>query len=149
MTVQEDVRNIYYNARRTAGLTQERWAEFLGISPEAVRLYETGKNMPGDEIVIRMADVSGVAALGYWHLQNKSRIAAEDLPDVPDRRIPEAVISLLCQIRDFQEESLPDLLKIASDGRIDQDEREDYCAALTRLRELISASIALLYAKEA
>lgn len=30
--------NIYRNARLTAGLTQERWAELLGITPQAVQL---------------------------------------------------------------------------------------------------------------
>jgi DNA-binding XRE family transcriptional regulator len=33
--MQSDYRNIYQDARRTAGLTQERWAELLGISVDA------------------------------------------------------------------------------------------------------------------
>ena len=38
--MEQECRNIYKNARITAGLTQERWAEVLGISPDAVRQYE-------------------------------------------------------------------------------------------------------------
>lgn len=51
--MQDECRNLYYNARRTAGLTQERWAEVLGISVESVRLYESGANMPSGEIALR------------------------------------------------------------------------------------------------
>ena len=51
--------NIYRNARITAGLTQERWAEYLGISPDSVRKYEGGEMQPSDEIVLRMAEISG------------------------------------------------------------------------------------------
>ncbi|MBR6353965.1 MAG: helix-turn-helix transcriptional regulator, partial [Oscillospiraceae bacterium] len=47
--------NIYRNARQVSGLTQERWAEALGLSAEAVRQYEAGKILPSDEVVLRMA----------------------------------------------------------------------------------------------
>ena len=44
--MKEALGNIYRNARLAAGLTQERWAEYLGISTEAVRQYENGTIMP-------------------------------------------------------------------------------------------------------
>ena len=34
--------NIYRQARETAGMTQQRWAEMLGVSTEAVKQYESG-----------------------------------------------------------------------------------------------------------
>ena len=61
--MQGKCRNIYENSRRTAGLTQERWAEAIGCSVESVRLYESGRGMPSDDIVLRMADVSGMQML--------------------------------------------------------------------------------------
>ena len=67
--------NIYRNARITAGLTQERWAEYLGISPDSVRKYESGEMMPAEDILLMMADISGLKILPYWHLSQKSRIA--------------------------------------------------------------------------
>ena len=47
--MKQDYGNIYKRARATAGLTQERWAEQLGISVESVRLYESGAGLPSDE----------------------------------------------------------------------------------------------------
>ena len=45
----EEYRNIYKNARRAAGYTQETAAEQLGLSVESVRAYETGQRIPPND----------------------------------------------------------------------------------------------------
>ena len=90
-----DCGNLYYNARKTAGLTQERWAELLGLSVEAVSQYERGTILPSDEVVLRMAEAAGQQIVCYWHLLNKSRVAGRVLPDIKKRPLPEAVLKLL------------------------------------------------------
>lgn len=35
--MEQEYRNIYRRARTAAGLTQERWAEILGISVDSVK----------------------------------------------------------------------------------------------------------------
>lgn len=140
--------NIYRNARQTAGLTQERWAEFLGISAEAVRQYEAGIIMPGDDVVLRMAEVSGMHILAYWHLVRKSRLAAQILPELEEQKgLPEAVLGLLIQMDDFREDGMAKLLRIAADGKVSDDERETYLAALDQLTELLRRGYALSYAE--
>ena len=62
--MQDKYGNIYKRARATAGLTQERWAEQLGISVESVRLYESGAGLPSDEAVTRMIEVAVLPVLG-------------------------------------------------------------------------------------
>ena len=146
--MQADLDNIYRNARRTSGLTQERWAELLGVSAEAVRQYEAGIILPGDEIAVKMAEACGQHIVCYWHLLNKSRAAASVLPELRQRALPEAVLTLLAKVKDFQSDGLEDLLRIAADGRVDESERELYGAALRQLRELITAAWELQYAKE-
>ena len=37
--MESDSRNIYKTARRIAGMTQERWAEAIGVCAESVRNY--------------------------------------------------------------------------------------------------------------
>lgn len=140
--------NIYRNARQTAGLTQERWAEYLGISPEAVRQYEGGIIMPGDEVVLKMAEVSGMHILAYWHLVRKSRLAAKILPELEEQKgLPEAVLGLLIQLDDFREDGMKKLVRIAADGKIDEDETEDYLRILEQLRELLRRGYELSYAE--
>lgn len=141
--------NIYRSARLTAGLTQERWAEYLGISPDAVRQYEGGVIMPSDDVVTRMAEVSGQHILAYWHLVRKSRLAADILPELGEEKgLPEAVLALLIQIEDFREDGLRRLTRIAADGKISEDEAEDYESALRQITELVRRAYALGYAKE-
>lgn len=140
--------NIYRNARQTAGLTQERWAEYLGISPEAVRQYEAGIIMPGDEVVLKMAEVSGMHILAYWHLVRKSRLAARILPELEEQKgLPEAVLGLLIQLDDFREDGMKKLVRIAADGKIDEDETEEYLRILEQLRELLRRGYELSFAE--
>ena len=146
--MQDNCGNIYRNARRAAGYTQERWAEFLGISTEAVRQYENDVIMPGEDVLLRMADLSGMKILPYWHLSRKSRLAAAILPELEDQRgLPEAVLSLLIQIENFESNGLKQLLRIAADGHVDENELSDYKTAIEQLTELVRSAYALGYAK--
>ena len=147
--MQENSRNIYYNARHTAGLTQERWAEMLGLSVEAVRQYETDRIMPSDEVVQRMAEVAMLPALCYWHICRKSRLAKELLPEVERLPLPQAVVQLLSGIRGFEAKHRDDnLLEIVADGRVDQLEERLFRQILDELEVIIRAAIQLRYAEE-
>lgn len=144
-----DYRNIYRRARTAAGLTQERWAEILGISVDSVKAYEAGKTIPPDEIALGMSEAAGQQIYCYWHLLNKSRVAGQILPEVERRTLPEAVISLLVRVQDFQRGGLQDLLRLAADGKIDQTETLAFGEALGELDGLIRAAYELQYAEVA
>ena len=140
--------NIYRNARVTAGLTQERWSEYLGISPDSVRKYESGEMQPGDDIVLRMAEVSGQLILPYWHLTRKSRVAAAILPELDEELgLPESVLSLLIQIDDFREDGLQKLARIAADGRIDDEEVQPFTKAMEQLMKIVKLAMSLSFIK--
>ena len=145
----KDGRNIYKNARITAGLTQERWSEVLGISVDVVRKYEGDVVLPSDEVVLRMSEVAGQQIVCYWHLLHKSRCAGSVLPEVRLRSLPEAVLTLLVRLDDFSRGGLQDLKRLAADGKISSEEVLAYGEALAQLREVISAAYELEYAKEA
>lgn len=139
-------RNIYKTARNVAGLTQERWAETIGVSPDSVRKYESGDQIPHDDVVKMMSEISGLSPLCYWHLCHKSEIAKELLPPVETVPLPQAVIQLTCRIRDFAKR--PDrLLDIVADGKIDEFERSDFDTILAELDDVVQAAIQLKYAE--
>ena len=146
--MQDSCRNLYYNARKTAGLTQERWAEVLGISVESVRLYEGGVYTPSDEIALRMAETAGQQIICYWHLLHKSRCAGAVLPDVRLRTLPEAVLNLIVKINDFSRGGLESLTRLAADGKISQDEVLEFGEALAELREVVAAAYEIEYAQK-
>lgn len=141
--------NIYKNVRKASGLTQERWAEVLGLSAEAIRQYETGKILPSDEVVLRMAEVAGQTIVCYWHMLNKSRVAAELLPDVEDVPLPQAVIQLLRRMRDFDKRHrLDDLLGIAEDGVVDETERPDFDEIVAELMDMFAAAMQVKFSQK-
>ena len=146
--MQSDYRNIYQDARRTAGLTQERWAELLGISVDAVRQYETDRILPSDEVVLRMAEAAGQQIICYWHLIHKSRVAASLLPELDRKRLPEAVLSLLVAVRNFQDDGMRELTRIAADGKILQEEQADYMTAMEQLQSVVREALHLQFAEE-
>lgn len=146
--MQSDYRNIYQDARRTAGLTQERWAELLGISVDAVRQYETDRILPSDEVVLRMAEAAGQQIICYWHLIHKSRVAASLLPELDRKRLPEAVLSLLVAVRNFQDEGMRELTRIAADGKISPEEQADYMTAMEQLQSVVREALHLQFAEE-
>lgn len=146
--MQDNCGNIYKRARATAGLTQERWSEQLGVSVESVRLYETGAGMPSDEVVTRMIEVAVLPVLGYWHLMNKSRVAAEILPEVKTVPLAQAVVQLLHRIREFDERHrVRELLSIAEDGQIDSAEREVFDGIIKELDGIVQAAMALKFSE--
>lgn len=147
--MQRECRNIYENARRTAGMTQERWAEALGISDSAVRQYEAGDITPSDEVVRRMIEVSMLQPLGYWHLCRKSDLAADMLPSVDRLPLAQAVVQLLARIRDFDKQHHDDtLLEIAADGKIDDTEMPQYKQIVRDLQGIIQAALQIDFAEK-
>ena len=145
--MKEKSENIYYIARTTAGYTQERWATMLGVSTETVRRYEAGDVLPGDDIVLSMADFAGLPILGTWHLRRKSPVAAEMLPPVERLPLAQAVVQLLAQIHIFEERHHADaLLLIASDGIVDEDEMPRFKEVVSDLFPLVKAALQIDYA---
>ena len=61
--------NLYQRARLSTGLTQERAAELLGLSPESLKQYEGGKTVPKDETVAKMVEVYHLPWLALEHAQ--------------------------------------------------------------------------------
>ena len=133
-------RNIYKTARTVAGLTQERWAESVGVSVDSIRGYESGQVIPADETVKAMSEISGLAPLSYWHLCNKSALAADTLPEVEQLPLPQAVIQLLCAINEFTEYH-GDLLALAADGKITTNEAAAWDNIVARLDRIVRAAI--------
>lgn len=147
--MEQEYGNIYRKARRAADMTQELWAELIGVSVDAVRQYEAGKILPSDDVVLAMSAVSELNVICYWHLMQKSSAARRILPELKEKTLPEAVISLLLLLQDFQRGGLQDLLRLAADGKIDQGETVAFGEALSELDGVIRGAYEVQYAREA
>lgn len=139
-------RNIYQIARESTGMTQNKASELIDISVESLRLYESGKRVPPDKVVIKMIDIYNAQYLAYQHLKTSAEVGQKYLPDVKITELPIAILRLQKEVKDFIDcEDL--LIKIGSDGRVDENEMIDFKHILHELDEVVEAIMALKFYK--
>lgn len=140
----EEYRNIYRNARRAAGFTQEAAAERLGLSVESVRAYETGQRIPSNDVVEQMVVCYNVQSLAYQHLHLTNTLMARVVPRLEERSMLEAVVRIYNRLRKLDDaHGLDRLMDIAEDGRIDSEERPVFEAVMADLREVVRSGLEL------
>ena len=134
--------NLYQRARLSTGLTQERAAEILGLSPESLKQYEGGRRIPPDETVARMVEAYRCPWLALEHSQATDRLGV--LPKAEPRPLPMASIALRNRLHDATGR-LDALLRIAEDGIIDDTERPEFDSIVAELRETMGAIYQVIY----
>lgn len=142
--MQNGCTNIYQTARKIAGLTQERAAELLGLSLRSLADYESGLRLPPNDVADRMVTVYNSQLLAVQHLRGSTQFARELLPDVQAMALPEAVLTLVDAVYSFADDRLDrELIDIARDGVISEDERERFDRVVDKIRAITAAAIAL------
>lgn len=132
---------MYARYRRAAGLTQERAAELLGTATRTLSAWENGEHCPPDDMVVLMADVYQAPTLPLEHLREVSRIGREYLPDPEAKTLPEAALSLLTAMRDFEvDESDLELMRICADGKVGPGEAKQFGLIIGQLEEIVNAA---------
>ncbi|MEA5143836.1 MAG: helix-turn-helix transcriptional regulator [Oscillibacter sp.] len=140
--------NIYQTARKAAGLTQEAAAERLALSVESLRAYETGVRVPGNDTVESMITVYNTQFLAVQHLRNTSNLLPACFA-VEAQSLPITTIKLVNRIIAFAQKHRNDqLLAIAEDGVIDEQERPNFDEITAELDEIIQAALSLRYTQE-
>lgn len=134
--------NLYQRARLSTGMSQERAAELLGLSPESLKQYEGGKTVPKDETVARMVEVYRLPWLALEHAQATDTLGV--MPEVEPRPLPLASIALRNRLHDATGR-LDALLRIAEDGIIDDTERPEFDDIVSELRETMTAIYQVIY----
>lgn len=143
--MQSDCTNIYQTARKAAGLTQERAAELLNLSTRSLADYESGLRLPPNDVADRMVMVYNSQALAVQHLRNSTQFARELLPDVQTMTLPEAVLTLIDAVYAFADDQLDrELIDIARDGVISEDERERFDRVVDKIKGITAAALALV-----
>lgn len=134
--------NLYQRARLSTGMSQERAAELLGLSPESLKQYEGGKTVPKDETVAKMVEVYHLPWLALEHAQATDTLGV--MPEVTPRPLPMASIALRNRLQDATGR-LDALLRIAEDGVIDEAERPEFDDIVLELRDTMAAIYQVIY----
>ena len=131
--------NIYATCRRRTGMTQEAWAEALDVSVESVKRYETDVRIPPLHIVKAMADLSGDESLAYRFLA-KTTQELDVLPDIEMINLQAATIRLMNRMARFAAKARDrQLMEIAEDGIISEEEQPLYAEIMDELTGIITA----------
>lgn len=139
-------KNIYRSARLGKGLTQEAAAARIPISVRSLREYESGARIPNADTVVRMSEIYDTQYLCCQHLRTTSEIAQRIIPDAGSVSLPEAVLQLLDAIYAFADSNTDrELIAIARDGVIDDDERPRFEHILDSLQDIIRCALAISY----
>lgn len=137
-------RNIYKTARRAAGYTQEAAAEMMNLSVESLRAYETNRRIPAGDVVLQMVICYNAQRLAVQHLQETSALFNNVIPLLEERTILETAVRIYNRMRRFQDAGrLDQLLAIAEDGVVDEDERSEFYSIVEDLRQIIKSGLEL------
>ena len=139
--------NIYQTARESSGLTQEKAAERIGVSTESIRIYESGKRIPPDDVVVRMVDIYDARYLAYQHIKENVKAAGSLIPsNVEIKDLPTAVLRLQKEVNDFMK-IRDQMIDITCDGVISEDERPAWNRITKELDDISRAIMSLNFAK--
>lgn len=139
--------NIYFACRKAAAVYNEKLnsresaAEMLGISPSTLANHELGitKTVPVDTVVM-MADLYRSPELKNLYCKNECPIGRR-LPVATEVKSLEGITVRL--LNSLDEDSIRDMKKrmldIAADGRIEEDEQEEFSEIMGNLDSLAKA----------
>ena len=140
--------NIYASCRRRTGMTQEAWAEKLDVSLESVKRYETDVRIPPLHIVKAMADLRGDESLAYRFLA-KTTQELDVLPDIEMVNLQAATIRMMNRMARFAAKARDrQLMEIAEDGIISEEEQPLYAEIMDELTGIITAFYQLKFYTE-
>lgn len=138
--------NVYKHYRLRAAQynealnSREKTAEFLGISPSSLANYELGitKAVPVD-MVVMMADLYNAPELRNLYCKHECPIG-KFLPMATEVKDLESITVRIMNSLDEDElrGMKKDLLRIAEDGRISEDEQWDFNRILEKLEGIAS-----------
>ncbi len=129
-------KNIYFQSREDAGLTRAQASEKMEyVSESRIEKIESGTSLPQPDDVTAMAKAYKKPELCNYFCTHECSIGQEMIPEVQLSSLSEIVLGLLSSLNtlDTQKNRLID---ITADGRIDDNELEDFARIKNRLDQL-------------
>ena len=142
--------NMCFRCRKEAAKHNDRLhsregaAELLGVSVSSLAEYETGatKVIPVDRIVL-MAELYGAPELKVWYCTEECPIGrtCQSIPSPELTSVEQKTLKLLSLLRHEEVENVTSqLISIAADGVINDDERVELSEIMDYLDDLIKAA---------
>jgi transcriptional regulator with XRE-family HTH domain len=136
-------KNIYFECRDSLGLSRAQASELMeGISESSLEKMETGKTNIYPEDVVLMAKAYKRPDLCNYYCTHECAIGKTSVPEVKISSLSEIVLGMLSSLNSLERQK-DRLIEITADGRISDDELEDF-ANIQKQLEHIDATVEAL-----
>ena len=119
-------KNIYQLTRENLKLTRETASELLEpIPPERIENIENERSFPHPDEVLTMAEKYKKPALCNYYCANQCPIGQEYVPEIKIKDLSQIVLEMLASLNAMNKRK-DRLIEITADGKISDDELEDF-----------------------
>ena len=119
-------KNQYQLIREELGLSREKASELLEtIMPERIEKIESEKSMPHPDEVLTMAEKYKRPSLCNHYCSTQCPIGQQYVPEVQVKELSSIVLEMLASLNSVSKEK-DRLIEITADGKIDNDEIDDF-----------------------
>lgn len=127
--------NYYKICRNTSGLSQEQASDLLNVTVHTLSKYENGHAKVPDDLVVAMTEHYKAPLLAWWHLKNTS-VLGKFLPDIIMPQTNGDMAFQLIMAKDEIKSVAKEVMKIMSDGVIDDSEEVDFIESMELIRKV-------------
>lgn len=129
-------KNIYFRTREALSLTRDEASELLeAIPPEAIEKIENERRRPYPEEVVRMADKYGNPELCNYYCSQQCEIGRKYVPEVKIKDLSQIILEMLASLNSMHGKQ-ERLIEITADGRISNDEMDDFITIQEELEKI-------------
>ena len=119
-------KNIYQKTRENLDLSRDSASELLEwISPERIERIENEKSTPNPDEVLQMADKYKLPRLCNYYCSHQCPIGQEYVPEIKTKELSQIVLEMLASLNAMNKKR-ERLIEITADGKIGNDEIEDF-----------------------
>ena len=119
-------KNIYQLSREKLGLSREKASELLeSIPPERIERIESEKFLPNPDEILIMSEKYKDPSLCNNYCANQCPIGQQYVPEVKIKDLSQIVLEMLASLNSISKRR-DRLIEITVDGKIDNDELEDF-----------------------
>lgn len=136
-------KNIYHTTREGLRLTRETASALLEtMSPERIEKIENERSLPSPDEVLLMAEKYQAPGLCNYYCARQCPIGRQYVPEIQMKDLSQIVLEMLASLNAMNREK-DRLIEITADGRVSDDELEDFLSIQEEL-ERISVTVETL-----
>ncbi len=136
-------KNYYHICRENAGLTREQAENLMAtVSADKIERIENERALPHPEDVLEMAKCYNAPDLCNYYCSKNCPIGMEHVPEVKIKDLSQITLEMLASLNAINNEKNR-LVEITVDGKISEEEMEDYNRIKAELDKIAIATESL------